>query len=90
MVGEVATEFPDVQRQDELFDAQQDAAAKQHLGEALGERLNAMVAELADVFSGFDTQVGCEAIRQGELAKIRRQLNAISYIRRLLGLATGR
>ncbi len=76
--------------QEELFDAQQDAAAKQHLGEAFGERLSAMVAELADVFSSFDTQVGCEAIRQSELARIRRQLNAISYIRRLLSVATGR
>lgn len=72
---------------------------REELGEAKGEgndallqqrrrelraRLNQMMSRLAGIFVEFQDSVACEAARQGELARIRQQLNAISYIRRLL------
>jgi hypothetical protein len=52
--------------------------------ETLQQHLSEMAARLATLFGGFDTTVNCEATRLDELGRIRRQLNAISYIRRLL------
>lgn len=77
--------------QEELYEARAagDDAKVNEMAATLAERLDAMVAELAEVFGGFGAQVGCEAIRQSEMVKIRRQLNAISYIRRLLTVARG-
>lgn len=50
----------------------------------LQERMGLMIGRLKELFAGFDTTVACEAVRLDELSRIRVELNAISYIRRIL------
>lgn len=61
-----------------------DAAALEQLARTLKKRLGGMMDRLAAMFAEYQDSVACEAARQDELARIRRQLNAISYVRRLL------
>ncbi|MFW6153946.1 MAG: Fe-S protein assembly co-chaperone HscB [Planctomycetota bacterium] len=69
--------------------AEGDAATLQRMADELNERYQAMLTTLGDLYGQFDTTVGCEAVRQGELRRIRRHLNAISYIRKLISMAKG-
>jgi len=77
--------------QEELYDAkaESDDETRSQMAAELTARLDKRVARVAELFGGFDTQVGCEAIRQSELDRIRRELNAISYVRKLLSVAKG-
>ena len=78
-----------VELQEQLHDAkaQNDRQTMQRMAAALTGRLDQGLARLEELFAGFEDRVGCEAIRRSELDRIRKQLNAISYIRRLLNVA---
>jgi molecular chaperone HscB len=77
--------------QEELTDARLsgDHLALETRGEKLRARLAAMMARIAELFADFEAQVGCEGIRLECLGRIRRQLNAVSYIRRLVSMTGG-
>ncbi len=66
--------------------ADDDAETVAQLSAALNTRRDVLVADLGESFGGFDTRVGCEAMRQDELARIRRTLNAISFVKRILAM----
>jgi len=70
--------------------AERDQQTMRRTAAELTDRFERRIARLGEMFGGFDTQVGCEAVRQSELDRIRKELNAISYVRRLLAVARGR
>jgi molecular chaperone HscB len=74
---------------EELSDAktQGDRQAADKMAGELESRLAGMVDSLGKMFAEFESTFGCEAIRLDGLGRIRRQLNAISYIRRLIEVA---
>ncbi|NLF31400.1 MAG: Fe-S protein assembly co-chaperone HscB [Planctomycetes bacterium] len=77
--------------QERIHDARADGDAAT-LGRLAGEldgRYRAMLETLGELYGRFDTTVGCEAVRQDELKRLRRHLNAISYIRKLISAAKG-
>ena len=68
----------------ESAELEDDAPKLASLRKALTHRLAVMTEGLGELFSEFDGTVPCEATRMDTLGRIRRQLNAISYVRRLL------
>ncbi len=80
-------EIADLQEQIGEARADGDAATLERMAADLKARYRAMLATLGDLFARFDTQLGCETLRQDELKRIRRHLNAISYIRKLKNTA---
>jgi molecular chaperone HscB len=77
--------------QEELTEARLagDHLALERHGETLRARLAQMMARVAELFADFESQLGCEGIRLECLGRIRRQLNAVSYIRRLVSMTAG-
>lgn len=77
--------------QEELGEARLagDHLTLERLGEKLGRRLAEMMGRVTELFHDFESQVGCEGIRLECLGRIRRQLNAVSYVRRLVVMAGG-
>lgn len=75
--------------QEELHEARAagDHRALDRKAEALRGRLAGMMAGVTGLFADFESQVGCEGTRLECLARIRRQLNAVSYVRRLVAMA---
>jgi len=67
-----------------------DEPARLAMKTALEERLAEKVGQLTLLFAEFDEQVGCEGMRLDQLSRLRRHLNAISYIRRLALMAAGK
>jgi len=49
-------------------------------------RLEGMVEKLGELFARIGGDAACEAVRQSTLRGIRRHLNAISYLRRLVNM----
>lgn len=73
--------------QEELQDARAagDAEARARLEEVLRTQEEGLTRRLEGLFAQLDEAVACEATRQDLLHQIRRQLNAIAYVRKLLG-----
>lgn len=67
--------------------AEGDSQTVEKMARAMGARFDEMAGQLKDLFAEFDDQLGCEAVRLDGLNRIRKQLNAISYIKRLIDLA---
>ena len=80
-------EVADLQERIHDARAEGDTTTLQQMAAELNERYQAMLATLADLYGQFEAQVGCEAARQSELKRIRRHLNAISYVRKLISVA---
>ncbi len=72
--------------QEELAEAD-DPHAREAMRAALASRLAERVGQLSALFGRFDEQVACEGMRLDQLARLRRHLNAISYLRRLVRMA---
>ena len=72
--------------QEELAGAREtgDAYEVTRLGEVLQTQLDGLTRRLAELFAQHQQAVICEAIRGEMLGEIRQQLNAISYVRKLL------
>lgn len=72
--------------QEELADAKAggEAAEAARLRAVLTRQRDGLIGCIAELFDRYDQAVGCEGIRRDVLAEIRQQLNAISYVRKLL------
>jgi molecular chaperone HscB len=77
--------------QEELTEAKHsgDHLALERHSATLHKRLCEMMARVAQLFADFEDQVGCEGIRLECLGRIRRLLNGVSYLRRLVSMAEG-
>ncbi len=75
--------------QEQLAEAKSsgDARTLQKYHGAIEMRLAEMMSKIASLFGEFESQVGCEGTRLELLARLRRKLNAVSYLRRLLAMA---
>ena len=76
--------------QEELADAKAggNTAAVARLRGVLTNQRDGLIGCIAELFDRYDKAVGCEGIRRDVLDEIRRQLNAISYVRKLLSQAS--
>jgi len=72
--------------QEEIADARDagDADETKRLRDVLQTQLEGLSHHLAELFEQHQQAVVCEAIRGETLGEIRQQLNAISYVRKLL------
>lgn len=75
--------------QEELADAKAsaDQAELKRMADVLRTSHDGLMNRVATLFGELDDAVGCEATRQDTLAEIRRQLNAVAYVKKLLSLA---
>ena len=72
--------------QEEIADARADGneAELKRLATALSRQHEGLLRRIASLFAEFDEQVGCTGLSQQRLDEIRRQVNAVSYVRKLL------
>ena len=72
--------------QEEVEDAKlaHDQAALARLGQVLHTQQDGLMRRVAALFGELEAASACEATRQAMLAEIRQQLNAVSYVRKLL------
>ena len=72
--------------QEELADAKAagDTAKLGHLGEVLARQQDGLMRRIATFFGQYEESATCEAVRTDFLDEIRKQLNAVSYVRKLL------
>ena len=72
--------------QEELHDAKQagDAEELARLEKVLRAQQDGLMRRVAGLFDELDRAAGCEATRRDLLGEIRRQLNAVAYVRKLL------
>lgn len=72
--------------QEELADAQQAGNGEElvRLREVLRTQQEGLMKRVAALYTELDEAVSCEATRQDLLGQIRRQLNAVAYVRKLL------
>ena len=80
-------EMMELQEQIDGAAADPDKARLATLAAELRMRLDQMVDGLGELFGRIGADAACEAVRQSTLAEIRQDLNAISYVRRLLKLS---
>ncbi|HUS47436.1 MAG TPA: Fe-S protein assembly co-chaperone HscB [Phycisphaerae bacterium] len=75
--------------QEELADAKSagDAAELGRLRKVLQTQHDGLLRRIAGFFSDLEQAVGCEAVRADLLGEIRKQSNAVSYVKKLLSLA---
>lgn len=74
--------------QEELQDAKAagNAAELQRLAAVLKTQQEGLLKRVAGVFGEFEEAAACEAVRKDLLDELRKQLNAVSYVRKLLSL----
>jgi molecular chaperone HscB len=72
--------------QEELADAKASGNHDQigRLKDVLTRQRDGLIAHISELFAQYEESVSCEAVRQDFLDEIRRLLNAISYVRKLL------
>jgi len=72
--------------QEELAEAKASGGDEQqeHLSDVLKTQRDGLMRRIAGLFEEYQQSVGCEAVRGDLLAEIRKQLNAVSYVRKLL------
>lgn len=72
--------------QEELQDARTagDARELARLGKVLRTQQEGLMKRVAGLYAELDEAVSCEATRQDLLHQIRKQLNAVAYVRKLL------
>ncbi|RPI61381.1 MAG: Fe-S protein assembly co-chaperone HscB [Planctomycetaceae bacterium] len=75
--------------QEELVDAKSagDAAAVARIRETMTNQHDGLLRRVATLFSQIEDASACQAIRSDLLSEIRKQLNAISYVKKLLSQA---
>ena len=75
--------------QEEVTDAKAggDQAELARLADVLRTSHGGLMNRVAALFADLDEAVSCEAVRQDTLAEIRKQLNAVAYVKKLLSLA---
>jgi len=75
--------------QEEVADARggENEAELERLRKVLQTQHDGLLRRIAGLFGELDQAVGCEAVRAGLLGEIRKQLNAVSYVKKLLSLA---
>jgi len=71
--------------QEELADAKTggDRGELDRLATVLATQHDGLMRRLSGLFAEHQQSLGCEAIRRGLLDEIRKQLNAVSYVRKL-------
>ena len=74
--------------QEEIEDAKttDDPDALARLGQVLRTQHDGLIRRVSGLFAELEPATACEAIRTGLLNEIRKQLNAVSYVRKLLTL----
>lgn len=72
--------------QEELTDAKAagNDAQLARLGEVLQTQHDGLIKRISGLFADMEPAAACEAVRKGLLGEIRKQLNAVSYVRKLL------
>ena len=72
--------------QEELEEVKSDgnAAELKRIGDVLHTQHDGLLRRIAGLFAEIDDAVGCEAIRKDLLGKLRKQLNAVSYVKKLV------
>ena len=72
--------------QEEVADAQAagDDGELERIGKLLRTQRDGLMNRIRTLFADLDEGVACEAVRNDLLAEIRQQLNAVSYVRKLL------
>ncbi|HUS47065.1 MAG TPA: Fe-S protein assembly co-chaperone HscB [Phycisphaerae bacterium] len=75
--------------QEELMDARSTGKAEElaRLGAVLQTQQEGLMNRVAGLYAELDQAVSCEATRQDLLHEIRKQLNAVAYVRKLLSQA---
>jgi len=64
-----------------------DAEELSRLGRVLQTQRDGLLRRIGGLFGELDDAVACEAVRRDLLGEIRRQLNAVSYVKKLLSMA---
>ena len=77
--------------QEELEEAREsgDQGQIERLRHVLKTQHDGLLRRVSKLFEDLEHAVGCEAVRQDLLGEIRRQLNAISYVRKLQSMTDG-
>ncbi len=72
--------------QEEIADANSadDSQELERLSKVLQTQHDGLTNHISELFDEYQQGVACQAIREGLLGEIRKQLNAISYVRKLL------
>jgi len=72
--------------QEEIAEARQagDEEELKRLGEVLQTQHDGLLRRIAALFAEHEQAVACEAVRTQQLDEIRKQINAVSYVRKLL------
>lgn len=72
--------------QEELADAKAagDKAETARLKKVLVTQHDGLMKRITTLFSEYDDAVVCEAVRKGQLAEIRKQINAVAYVKKML------
>ena len=75
--------------QEEIADAKAagDSAELERLRKVLQTQHDGLLRRIAALFAELQQAVACEAVRADLLGEIRKQLNAVSYVKKLLSLA---
>jgi len=75
--------------QEEIADAKAagDSAELKRLRKVLQTQHDGLLRRIAALFAELQQAVACEAVRADLLGEIRKQLNAVSYVKKLLSLA---
>ena len=68
--------------QEEIADA--DDAELPHIRSVLQTQHDGLMARIKGLFEAHQESIDCEAVRRDLLGQIRRQLNAVSYVKKLL------
>ena len=58
-----------------------------HLRNVLQTQRDGLLHRIGGLFGDLDDAVACEAVRKDLLGEIRKQLNAVSYVKKLLSMA---
>jgi len=72
--------------QEELEEARQagNTAECKHLGGVLQTQHDGLLRRIAELFEQYQQAVACRAVTQDLLTEIRKQVNAVSYVKKLL------
>ncbi len=70
--------------QEEIADSGTSAADRGRIGEVLRTQHDGLMHRIATLFDECRQAVACEAVRTDLLGEIRKQLNAVSYVKKLL------
>lgn len=72
--------------QEEIAEAKAagDTATTNRLRAVMATQHDGLLAKISELFKQHQESVGCEGIRQGAFDELRQQLNAISYVHKLL------